>query len=252
MAAKYNFIMDPSGDVLLSLSNANELFAVWQNPVLDKLNEPEPVESKVPVPEPTPEPVFEPLFEPLSESLSEPVSKPAPKMMTFLLSSRHLSLASPVLKAMLSGAWSEGMRDESDGLFRLHAEDWDSEALVIVMNAVHGRWSLVPRTVSLEILAKIATIVDYYDIREALQLILSHWMEGFTAWSVPRTLCRETVLWILISWVFKDAAIFGQATKIAILLSTQDLVIPDGVPIPFFISGTWPSIPGKAPRHYSD
>ncbi|KAK0705586.1 hypothetical protein B0H67DRAFT_450594, partial [Lasiosphaeris hirsuta] len=194
--------MDPSGDVLLTLNNANAPFAVWEHPAPEISDEP------------------------------EVVPKPASSPVTFLLSSRHLSLASPVFKTMLSGVWSEGVNDVSDGLFRLDAEDWDSDALATVMNIVHGRWKPVPRTASVETLARIAAIVDYYDIREALQLVLSLWMHGSTASSVPTSLCRETVLWILVSWVFGDAEIFKQAAKVAILRSARDLECPGDVPIP--------------------
>lgn len=205
MAEKHNFIMDPSGDVILTLSNPDAPFAVWDRSGISD------TDKQIPEDNPTP--------------------APAPDV-TFLLSSRHLSLASPVLKTMLSGPWSEGVKMDSDSLYHLTAGDWDSEALAMVMNVIHGRWSLVPTTVALEMLAKIAVIIDYYDIREPLQLILSLWMKDFKASSIPMSLGRELVLWILVSWVFKDQALFQQAIKVAILRSTHELDVPGDLPIP--------------------
>lgn len=204
MAGEFNFTIDPCGDVVLTLDNPNTPFAVLpEDPVREQ-----------------------PRLEPKeSESL------------TYLLSSRHLSLASPVFKAMLSGVWAEGKKDESDGLFHLQAQEWDSEALATVLNIVHGRWSLVPETTTLQKLASIATIVDYYDIRESMQLISSLWMKEFARSLVPNSWCRETILWILVSWVFRHAEIFEQATKVAILRTTREVEIPSDVPIPPTVTG---------------
>ena len=109
-------------------------------------------------------------------------------------------------------------------------------------------WSLVPRTVSLEMLAKIAVIVDYYDIREPLQLILSLWMQGFSFSSVPILLYREVVLWILISWVLKQNAHFRQATKVAILRSSMTSNFPGISPsrLPSSVSTASPDVKVEA------
>ncbi|CAJ2508725.1 Uu.00g137510.m01.CDS01 [Anthostomella pinea] len=42
------------------------------------------------------------------------------------------------------------------------AEDWDANALSILMYVIHGRHRGVPRSASLELLTKIAVLVDYY------------------------------------------------------------------------------------------
>lgn len=215
MAKNYDFVMDSDGDVLFSLNNPNAPFAVWRDSGVDKLK------TAVDIPDHDP---------------NDGTQTPTPSM-TFLLSSRHLSLASPVLRTMLSSKWIEGAQDDSDGLYHVPSEDWDSEALATVMNIVHGRWSLVPRIVSFEMLAKIAVIVDYYDIREPLHLILSLWMETYTASSIPTSLCRDVVLWILVSWVFKKDVFFQQATKVAILRSTDDFHVPSDIPIPSSVIG---------------
>lgn len=50
----------------------------------------------------------------------------------------------------------------NDGLYHVPAEDWDGEALLCVLQVLHLHNSQVPRTVSLEMLAKIAVLVDFY------------------------------------------------------------------------------------------
>lgn len=221
MSEEYDFIMDPSGDVLLTLRNPDAPFAVWEESGIINQTDKNTAE---------PERELEP--GPASAAQETPE-------VTFLLSSRHLSLASPILKAMLSGGWSEGVKAASDGLYDLVAEGWDTEALATVMSIIHGRWSAVPRTVTLEMLASIAVVVDYYDIREPLELISPLWMKAFNASLVPNSICRGLLLWILISWVFKDEAIFAQSTKVAILRSTRELTIPEDIPIPYSIIGKY-------------
>jgi len=130
---------------------------------------------------------------------------------------------------MLTGGWKEG--DKNNGPLQVGAEDWDAKALVIVMNVLHSHCRQVPKTVSLEMLAKIAVIADYYKIHEALQIIASLWVKALKQ-ALPNSLGRDIILWILVSSVFGDATIFRQVTEVAILRSRKDVEIPRELPIP--------------------
>lgn len=69
-----------------------------------------------------------------------------PTSHTFLVSSRHLILASPVFKSMLTkSGWREGKK--VDGQFRIDTSEWDSQAFCIVLNLVHGRQRQTPTSV---------------------------------------------------------------------------------------------------------
>ncbi|KAF4438393.1 hypothetical protein FACUT_4946 [Fusarium acutatum] len=52
------------------------------------------------------------------------------------VSSAHLTLSSPVFKAMLDGPFSEGMRNK-DNLLEVKAFEWNAEALVILLDIIH-------------------------------------------------------------------------------------------------------------------
>ncbi|KAK4450583.1 hypothetical protein QBC34DRAFT_274939, partial [Podospora aff. communis PSN243] len=84
------------------------------------------------------------------------------------------------------------------------AEDWDAEALVVAMNVLHSHCHQVPKTVSLEMLAKIAVIIDYYKIHETLQITASLWIKGLEK-ALPGS--SPGVF-------FGDATIFRQVTKV--------------------------------------
>jgi len=66
----------------------------------------------------------------------------------------------------MSGKWTIDT-DQNDDCFHITGENWDEEALLILMNIIHGHTQEVPRTVDLELLTRMAEIVDYYELHEA-------------------------------------------------------------------------------------
>jgi hypothetical protein len=76
-------------------------------------------------------------------------------------------LASPWFsRALKKEGWSESDQNEKDGLIHISASDWDAEAFLILLNVLHLRNRSVPDKVSLDMLAKIAVLVDYYECDE--------------------------------------------------------------------------------------
>jgi len=132
------------------------------------------------------------------------------KPVTFRVSSRHLILASPVFKALLTGGWKEG-QPTINGEYQITAEGWEADAMVVFLDALHGRYLKIPKTVTLELLAKIAVIVDYYAAHEAMHLLYPLWVRHlrartFFAKGPPNP--RELAMWICITWVFSDEPTF--------------------------------------------
>ncbi len=195
--------MDPSGDVILTL---NPLIDVEQASTEDGA----------------------------SQSIKEE-NAARPNSKTFRVSSRHLILASPVFKAALTGGWNEA--STSNGEHKISAEDWDTEAMAVVLNAIHGHYRRVPTTVTLEMLAKIAMIVDYYAVHEIMQLLGPIWINHLRT-KLPTTArpLRDIVLWMCVSWVFGDAAAFKHVTQVAIQDSHGDITSLE-FPIPSAMIG---------------
>lgn len=209
----YNHIIDPMGDVVLTLSNANKPIGVLT--ALQKE-------------------VGEPAY---TSSTFAAVNYVGSKI-TFLLSSRHLILASPMLKAALTGPWFEAKTKDADGLHRIDAQDWDVEGMKIVMNIIHGLWPKVPRVVDLVQLCKISIIADYYQVQPALDLIAPIWIAHLKNQSadLPPSYGPNLAAWICIVWVFKDAALFKEATRNAIQTYSSRVDV-DGLPIPSKVFG---------------
>lgn len=150
----------------------------------------------------------------------------------YRVSSRTLKLASPWFKRVLNrGDWAESTRDEADGRYHIKAEDWDPEAFLIVLNVCHLRNKDVPKILTLEMLANVALIADYYDLHEALEAYTAMWSRE----APEATTTDEASLWIWISWTFRWADQFAHNTHLAIMngigpsMETLDLPIPERV-----------------------
>ncbi|KAF2833437.1 hypothetical protein CC86DRAFT_389684 [Ophiobolus disseminans] len=90
---------------------------------------------------------------------------------------------------------SESGRSEDDGRYHVEAEDQDPEAFLIVLNALHHRSKQIPRVVSLEMLAKIAVLVDYYECDEAIEVWTAMWISNLIPRDpIPSTYSRTLIL----------------------------------------------------------
>lgn len=152
------------------------------------------------------------------------------------LSSKHLILASTYFKKMLHDPWKEGIALASSS-YTINATEWGIEAMLILMNIIHGRVRSVPRSISLDILAQIAVLVDYYDCHEVVELFSECWIRDLSH-NLPDEYGRDLILWIAISWVFSQETLFEAMTEVAVKKSKGPLQTL-GLPIPQRIVGKY-------------
>ncbi|KAK1986716.1 hypothetical protein LZ30DRAFT_581472 [Colletotrichum cereale] len=225
--------VDPEGDVLLVLRNPKAPFAIWddsdwasQTENAKKSKKPRKREMVMRMKEMHPEGPSEAELAPSFQNTNieqEPEVK-------FILSSRHLILASRYFNAKLNGTWKEATPHAFDNRHHMEASDWDPDALLILMHAIHGRTRSVPRRIDCEMLAKIAVLVDYYDCHEVVEVFSSMWIDALKD-QIPSECNRDLLLWLCIAHVFKQDDAFAKITKTAILegkgpMPTVDLPIP--------------------------
>jgi hypothetical protein len=260
--------IDPEGDIIIRLRASNSAFATWhEEPDYLPSTPPRSISDAIdePAPETTPEPAAsmsdiedELTIEPEPEVESEPSlteTEPTSSItirptsdQTVLaeekhsddkcsvevrVSSRHLILASPQAKRMLEGAWKERHTFKLQGFLVMEEKDWDADAFMVLMNILHCRNRSVPKKISLDLLTRIAVLVDYYECYEAVQIYSDMWIEHLRQ-KFPETYSRTLVLWICISWVFSKEEDFEQATRIAIKqckdrIQTMELPIPERI-----------------------
>ena len=149
------------------------------------------------------------------------------------VSSKHLTRASPVFKAMLQVKFKEGALLRSQGHAELLLPDDHPVALGILLTLVHGQTRTAPRKTDLAILRNLAILVDEYSLFEAAEILQDEWIDHLRG-TVPERVedvNDDLLSWMCISWVFKKPVIFKQVTKIVHWESIAPIEADD-MPIP--------------------
>ncbi|KAG7421699.1 hypothetical protein Forpe1208_v000301 [Fusarium oxysporum f. sp. rapae] len=132
-------------------------------------------------------------YEVFSELYPDDQNKTPEVEVRMRVSSRHLILASRTFRAMLEGPWKEG-NSSFRPIRQISAKDWDAFALAIVLDSIYGRHHGIPTKITDGLLTRIATIVDYYECREAMHFNYEVWTHGKTP---PSELCNAALLWLM-------------------------------------------------------
>jgi BTB/POZ domain len=94
------------------------------------------------------------------------------------VSSKHLTIVSPVFKAMLQrDNFREGRELGNTGSVTVPLADDDPDAFIIILDVVHCRSRQVPREISLEMLTRISVLVDKYQMVEAVEMFSNDWIQ---------------------------------------------------------------------------
>lgn len=132
------------------------------------------------------------------------------KQVRMLVSSKHMSVASPVFKDILKAGFSEGIELKRTGKAELSLHDDDSKAWNILLNIIHGNFRSVPLDISLSMFTQIALLCHKYQMHEVAYVFTPAWKmsaghESVSGEDIPR--------WIFIAWVFNMADVLEEITK---------------------------------------
>ena len=226
-------IIDPEGEVIIVLRNANSHFAPDDyddmNEEMNSFNLSEKCEGQ-PDEQPDEKRLAEeqPFETPTEDThLSETSDG---KCFHIQVSAKHLMFASPVFRNMLTGGWKESMTYLSKGSVEITAESWDIEALLILLRAIHGQQSEIPRKLSLEMLAKIAVLINYYDCKDAVSILTDLWINALEE-KVPGSCSRDLILWVWVTQFFNLSSQYKISTLRA-MSQCSGLITSRGLPIP--------------------
>lgn len=215
--------VDPDGDTLLILHYPDAPFAVMDSVTIRRLTN-----SRNQLQLEFVEQIRQELRS-SKKSQSEPQVENNKEEIRFQLSSKHLTLASEYFRKMMANDWKETTPAEGYS-FVVTAEEWDQKALLILMNIIHGRTTKVPLTISLEMLAKVSVLVDYYKCHEAVEFFAKTWISNLPE-PIPSSYGKNLVLRLCISWIFSEADIFRLLTK-TVLYQSGGHIPSLGLPIP--------------------
>ncbi|KAF6820659.1 hypothetical protein CPLU01_12684 [Colletotrichum plurivorum] len=231
-ASNAYYELDPEGDLLLIMRSPSPAFAVWDDnlgTLMEKLDVDSQKDEKKKKKKAARATLATPAHEAKNESqtLQSPPSTgeaaPEEPHLKLLLSSAHLRLGSAYFKRTLNHGWKEAVTLNADGKRCIEAEGFDAEALLIVMRMIHNLDHSVPEKVDLEMMAKIAVVVDYYDCHEPVWFIASMWINELKEATLPTACNRNLSLWLLVSSVFEEKEVFLKVTEAAVLTSTGPL-----------------------------
>ncbi|PYH78381.1 hypothetical protein BO82DRAFT_405234 [Aspergillus uvarum CBS 121591] len=126
----------------------------------------------------------------LDSDTDEPLDVPCFRIQ---VSAKHLILASSVFKRILTGGWMESTKFLKQGSVEIDTDSWDLDALIIVLRLIHCQSFHKPRKLSLEMLAKVAVIADYYECGEAVDMLARVWISALDE-TIPATYSRDVIL----------------------------------------------------------
>ncbi|KAF5660007.1 hypothetical protein FHETE_9174 [Fusarium heterosporum] len=104
-----------------------------------------------------------------------------PNKIEFQVSTKHLSIASPVFSKMIQGNFQE-LQPNDKGLLEIRASDWNTRALLILLDIIHGHHCQVPRKLDLDTITQVGFLVDYYDCLEIVKVFFDHWDTHLSDW----------------------------------------------------------------------
>ena len=168
---------------------------------------------------------------PHSDAVSEPLEGTERVVMRIQASTIHLIPASDYFATMFTSHWKETTALGSGKPCILTVREWDLDAFVILMNIIHGHNDEVPRCIKLEMLAKIAVLVDYY---KCLPTVKPFWLTWAPKLPIPACYSRDLILWLWASWAFCEEDKFRTVSTIVVETSrgpirTLGLPIPESV-----------------------
>ncbi|KAF5872370.1 uncharacterized protein Bfra_005729 [Botrytis fragariae] len=163
-----------------------------------------------------------------------------------LVSSKHMSLASPVFKAIIKGESHEDLVLRTTGKLELPLPDDDPPAMRILIDVIHGRMNSVPLKIDLNLFTQIAILVDRYQCREAVRLLPAIWKDELPS-KFSEYAWDDIGRWICIAWQFELHDEFRRATQIvreSCTFSFEVLMATIGydLPIPKFVAGKFSAI----------
>jgi hypothetical protein len=95
-----------------------------------------------------------------------------------LVSSKVLSLASPVFAALLGPKFLEGNRIRHGVSPTIELHDDDPTAVALICNILHYRYDSVPTKLEAKQLGQIAILCDKYDCSKSFQLWSEKWLSS--------------------------------------------------------------------------
>ena len=131
-----------------------------------------------------------------------------------VVSSRHMMLASQYFQRILSGNFNEAITLRNKGHVTITLSD-DLDAMIILLNIIHGASRKVPRQVNLGLLSKLAVLVRRFEVLETVGYFSDTWIDNFRRKGLPKLYNEKVLPLIFVFSVFDRPSEFKDMTRLA-------------------------------------
>ncbi|KAL4914295.1 hypothetical protein BDW62DRAFT_220196 [Aspergillus aurantiobrunneus] len=205
-------VIDPEGEVTITLHNPNSRFAAWDASmpfVYGGPRERDPVNTPI---DEVGDAVDRVAAE--AELFQQLMPEAAEEVVRYRVSARHLVLGSPVFQRMLRSGWKEARELKERGTLEIDSYGFDSRAFLSFLRILHCRPQSLPR-MKLEDVAKLGVVADYYECGDLVAYFANPVLDRLTI--QPNSHFRTLL--------------FRKSTQIAMMRSTRP-ISSLGLPIP--------------------
>jgi hypothetical protein len=147
-----------------------------------------------------------------------------PEQQNYIVCSKTMERTSTVWKKMLSGGFAESKPLNTDTEWVVILPEDKPVPMLIVLNIIHSRFSLVPEKLTVLELYHILVLTEKYDVTEITRPWARQWMNCI------RNTHSPVLMWI--SWALGDATMFVVTVDMLVMRCTADrdgrLVTPKG------------------------
>ena len=150
---------------------------------------------------------------------------------------------------MLEGYFGEAQQLAQHGGVEVPLPEDCPDALLILMQLVHGQVKLVPVKLDPWLLAEIAILVDKYDLHGVSTMAVHCWFRGVTSFDQP-TMDSDLIRLICSLWLFQSPNDLQKATKKFIEHSKWPVRNINSLPIPEAVFGMY-CIDNETPQRLS-
>jgi hypothetical protein len=158
-----------------------------------------------------------------------------PQEVHCVVSSRHMMLASEHFEKLLSGDFHEARTLKSTGHVTISL-NLDPDTLIILLQIIHGKTREVPRQVSLDLLRKLAVMVNDFGMLGSVEFFADTWIDHSKREGLPASYTEDVLSWLYVFFVFGRADEFKDMANLSqrecdesFVDNAREILLPTGI-----------------------
>ena len=150
----------------------------------------------------------------------------------FRVSSKHLTLASPVFDPLVRVQFREAAALSKSGPVKIHLPDDDPDGMLYLLKAVHGKFRQMTGEMTPRFLMQIVLLADKYELHESIEPFADKWFKAVKH-TMPTVMHPDLMHWIALCRELNRPEEFKKLTCIALyegpLDSSSEILAISGI-----------------------